>query len=68
MLSERLRGRGLHEEAKLAEQLEHAVDDMLDRMGMVRFALEACVSVIDGSGEPDHLDDHACGPIGETAV
>jgi hypothetical protein len=68
MLSEHLRDLGLGEEAKRAEQLERAVEDLADRLGMVRFALAAACSVLDGAGEPDHLDDHAGGPVGQAAV
>jgi len=68
MLSEHLRDLGLAEEAKRAEQLERAVEDLADRLGMVRFALAAACSVLDGTGEPDHLDDHAGGPVGQAAV
>jgi len=68
MLSEQLRDLGLDDEAKRAEQLERAVEDLADRLGMVRFALAAACSVLDGAGEPDHLDDHAGGPVGQAAV
>lgn len=68
MLSKQLREKGLAEEAKLAEQLERAVADLFDRIEMVRFALTACASVLDGASQPDHLDDHACRSVGETAV
>jgi len=68
MLSEQLRDLGLGEEAKRAEQLERAVEDLADRLGMVRFALAAACSVLDRAGEPDHLDDHPGGPVGQAAV
>ena len=68
MLSEQLREMGLDVEAKRAEQLEQAVADLADRLGMVRFALEAACSVLDGASKPDHLDDHPCGPVRQTAV
>lgn len=68
MLSEQLRGMGLDVEGKRAEQLEQAVADLADRLGMVRFALEAACSVLDGASEPDHLDDHPGGPVRQTAV
>lgn len=68
MLSEQLREMGLDAEAKRAQRLEQAVADLADRLGMVRFALEAACSVLDGASEPDHLDDHPCGPVGQGAV
>ena len=68
MLSEILREMGMSVEAKRAEQLEEAVADLADRLGMVRFALAAACSVLDGASEPDHLDDHPGGPVGQAAV
>ena len=67
-MSEILLEMGLCVEAKRAEQLEVAVADLADRLGMVRFALAAACSVLDGASEPDHLDDHPGGPVGQAAV
>jgi chemotaxis regulatin CheY-phosphate phosphatase CheZ len=68
MLSEQLREMGLDIEAKRAEQLEGAVADLADRLGMVRFALEAAASVLDGASKPDHFDDHPGGSVRQAAV